>query len=874
MMIPDLTAVLGADRLPYLSLALAERHGVRGLGSAPVTRRILAEAVLRASRPDDSRAVELATAVVAGAADVEFGFRPTRVLLQDHSGVPVLADLAALRSVLVEHGRDPERAAPALPVDLVVDHSVEAAFARSAAALRLNTEREYRLNGERYRFLRWAEQALPGLRVVPPGKGIVHQVHLEHLARVVMTDRDGTLAPDTVLGTDSHTPMVNALGVLGWGVGGIEAFLALVGATVPLRVPEVVGVQLAGALEPGAHATDLALTMTEFLRARGVVGAFVEFVGPGVASLSVPDRATVANMAPEYGSTAAFFAVDDTTLGYLRSTGRPAAQVATIEAYLKEQGMFAAADGAANIRFDRLVDFDLSAVEPSAAGPRRPQDRVAIRDIAARSAERLGTVRPGGAADGPGDGSIAIAAITSCTNTSNPLAMITAGLVARAAVGHGLKVPSWVKTSLAPGSRVVTRYLERAGLLGDLAALGFDLVGYGCTTCIGNSGPLTDDAAAAVRSGRRVAAVLSGNRNFDGRVHTDVTDVYLMSPAMVVAHALAGSVLVDVTREPLGQPGGRPVVLADLWPTAEEVADAMALIDTEMFERERRDLFVPDERWAAVSAPAGPTYDWPASSTYLTPSPLVAPPEKTGVTDLRGARALVVAPDSTTTDHISPAGNMTAESLSARYLLDLGERVGTLNTYGCRRGNHEVMVRGTFANPRFRNRLVPELAGDWTEVLPERTPARVFDAATVYAARHVPLVVLAGRDYGMGSSRDWAAKGQSLLGVRAVLAESFERIHRSNLVGMGILPLEFLPGEGVDQLGLTGRELFDVTGLAGLAPRARVPVLARDEAGEVVREWTMTARVDTGDELGYLARGGFLRAVAADLLGEGNRDDG
>jgi aconitate hydratase len=864
----------------FVSLAAAEKFGLSGVSTAPRSIRVLVENILRSSfataRGDDAEKLEnaLSTAsslISASAGDgpeVEVSFRPTRLILQDHSGIPVLADMASLRSLMQERGLDPRDAQPALPVDLVVDHSVEVDSWARLDALRLNMAREHRLNRERYRFLRWAQQEVDGLRVVPPGKGIVHQMHLEHLARIVMPDSAGLIAPDTVLGTDSHTPMVGALGVLGWGIGGIEAETALLGYSVSLLSPHVTGVRLTGTLPVGSTATDLALTMTEFLRRTGVVGQFVEFFGPGLPALEVPDRATLANMAPEYGCTVAFFPVDEATLNYLRLTGRSADEVARIEAYTKEQGLFVPLGTGWEPRCARVVEFDLSSVEPALAGPRRPQDRLPLAAVPASFPDAPEATPRSPAAGRPADGAIAIAAITSCTNTSNPVSMVTAGLVARKAVERGLGVPEWVKTSLAPGSRTVVHYLEAAGLLPALEKLGFSVAGFGCTTCIGNSGGLSPQAAEAVRTaGIRMSAVLSGNRNFEGRIHPDVAAAYLASPALVVAYALAGTVLVDLTTDPVGtDPHGAQIRLADLWPAPHEVAEALGSVQLDHFRREKDSLFQGDEQWRSLDFPSGAVYDWPAGSDYLVRSPFFDEDQRRELTDLIGARVLVHATDSTTTDHISPAGAIAPDSPAGRFLTEAGVPTPQFNSYGCRRGNHEVLVRGTFANPKFRNRLTPDRPGSSTVHLPTGQVMNIHEAAMAYAAERIPVVVMAGKDYGFGSSRDWAAKGPALLGVRAVLAEGFERIHRSNLVGMGIVPLQFLPGDSADSLGLTGNEVIDVLGLSDLEPRGEVTVRAYDDAGAVPREWRMRVRVDTTGELDYVRKGGFLYAVADTLL--------
>jgi aconitate hydratase len=863
----------GAPGCRYLRLDAVAAAGPAELATASRTARILVENVVRSAwRSGGEQAItEVADTVrgcllaAAGGPSAELEFRPSRVLLQDHSGVPVLADLASLRSLLAERGLDTAQVDLAVPADLVVDHSVEAHFA-GPDALDRNLAREFALNEERYRFLRWAVHAFRRLRVVPPGTGIVHQVHLEHLARVVHRDADGLLSPDTVLGTDSHTPMVNALGVLGWGVGGIDALAVLLGEPVSVLAQPVIGVRLVGTRRAGVLATDVALAMTEFLRDIGVVGAMVEFFGPGVAGFAVPDRATVANMAPEYGCTTALFPVDAAVLDYLRLTGRDPQAVTRVEAYARAQGLFAEAApaGGAEPDFARVLTFDLSEVGVGAAGPGRPQDRLSLSEVAGSFRALPG---PAGPARGPHprDGDLAVAAITSCTNTANPEAMVTAGLVARAAADRGLQVPPWVKATLAPGSRAVTRYLEAAGLLAGLAAIGFHPVAYGCTTCIGNSGPLTEQMAAAVRRATRPAAVLSGNRNFGGRIHADVAAAYLVSPPLVVAFALAGTVLVDPATEPLGTDrNGAPVRLDELWPAPAEVREALTHVEAG-YRSGPPDPFAGDERWRSLSA-GDDVFSWADGSTYLRRSPLVRASAGAGLRDIDGARVLVVAGDLTTTDQISPAGTIPPDSPAGAYLRAQGVPAAEFNSYGCRRGNHDVMVRGVFANPRFVNALCGQ-PGNWTRHLPDGAELTVPEAAGRYAAEQVPLVVLAGRNYGMGSSRDWAAKGPRLLGVRAILAESFERIHRSNLVGMGILPLQFEDGRGAAVLGLRGDELYDISGLGTLRPRGTVRVRARRDDGTVVAEWGMQARVDTARDLEYLRSGGILSGVATRYLG-------
>jgi aconitate hydratase A / 2-methylisocitrate dehydratase len=867
-------AGIGGD-VRFLSLAAAGQAGVSGLETAPRSLRVLAENVLWqavwARRPgavDDSMTlVQRLVAAGSGAAEAcEAGFLPSRLIFQDHSGLPVLADLAALRDLLNDHGLDPRAIGPSVPVDVVVDHSVEAG-AHGPGALRTNMAREFRLNAERYRFLRWAQQAMPHVRVVPPGHGIMHQMHLEHLAKVVMVDGRGYARPDTVLGTDSHTPMVNSLGVLGWGVGGIEALSVLLGQPVGLLSPRVVGVRLVNSVPPGVMSTDLALTLTALLRSVGVVGAFVEFFGAGLRSLTVPMRAALANMAPEYGCTVAYFPVDAATIAYLRLAGRDDGECALVDAYAREQGLFAE-PGEDGPGYAQIVEFDLAAVEVSAAGPARPRDRVPVGQVPATfPGGGRAAARPGRAARIP-DGSVAIAAITSCTSTSDPEAMIAAGLLARNAARRGLTPPPWVKTSLAPGSRVVTAYLDGLGLQAELESIGFHVAGYGCTTCIGNSGPLAPAAAEAVRrDGARLAAVLSGNRNFPGRIHPDVAAAYLMSPPLVVAYAIAGTVLVDITSQPVATgPDGRPVHLAELWPSPEEIAEAAAIVGPALFRRERSLLFAADPQWAALEPLPGPLYDWPAGSTYLRPSPFAVTGPGPWTPEIRGARVLVHTGDGTTTDDISPAGMIPASSPAGRYLREHGVPVAEFNSFGCRRGNHEVLVRGTFGNPRFVNRLGTGRPGPWTIHWPSGDEMLLVDAAQRYASTGTPLLILAGKAYGTGSSRDWAAKGPRLLGVRAVLAESFERIHRANLTGMGILPLVFEGGQGAASLGLTGREIFDCAGLGDLVPRGEVTVTARRSDGTPTARWRMRAAVDTAQDLQVLRRGGILPAVATELL--------
>jgi aconitate hydratase len=914
------TLTIGDRACTFWSLPALARHLGVSLARLPFAIRVLLENLLR--REDGWGVTEEDVEAVARWAPFtpsprEVAFQPARVLLQDFTGVPVIADLAALRDAVAARGGDPATVTARIPADLVVDHSVQVDRFGASDALAANAHLELARNGERFAFLRWAQQAFPGLRVVPPATGIVHQVNLEHLARVVFveaTDGGVRAYPDTVVGTDSHTPMVNALGVLGWGVGGIEAEAALLGLPVPLTIPRVVGVRLAGRLREGVTATDLVLTVTARLRAHGVVGQFVEFCGPAVGALSVPDRATLANMAPEYGATVGFFPVDAATLDYLRFTGREAAHVALVEAYTRAQELFRADDAPEPI-YSSLVHLDLDTVEACLAGPRRPHDRVplgegrpsvrralaAITGASTDTADALAVTRwveegwpaasdAGRPAPAPGrlgervateiggtrvelaHGAVVIAAITSCTNTSNPSAMVGAGLLARNAVARGLRAKAWVKTSLAPGSRVVTEYLAASGLLADLERLGFHLVGYGCTTCIGNSGPLPGPVERAIiEGGLGVAAVLSGNRNFDGRIHPLVQLVYLAAPALVVAYALAGTMDIDLVREPLGiDAAGLPVYLRDVWPTSGEVAAAIAgAVRPEQFRAVYARLLDGDEGWRALPARGDVVFAWDEASTYIRRPPFFddVPAEAPPLADLRGLRALVVLGDSVTTDHISPAGAIAPTSPAGRYLIERGVSPRDFNSYGARRGNHEVMVRGTFANPRLRNELVPGTDGGVTIHFPSGERMTIFEAAMRYRAEGVGLLVLAGAEYGAGSSRDWAAKGPRLLGVRAVLAEGFERIHRSNLVGMGVLPLEFESGQGRRALGLDGRERFDVEGLAALVPGGTLRVHAVADDGSS-RAFTVRARVDTPLELEYVRHGGILPCVLRRLSGK------
>jgi aconitate hydratase len=897
--------------------------GERGMDVSrlPYSLRILLENLLRREdgvivTRDDIES--LARWQPGARSEREIAFAPARVLLQDFTGVPAVVDLAAMRDAMAALGGDPRRINPLQPVELVVDHSVQVDAFGTREAFALNEELDYGRNRERYAFLRWGQRAFDNFRVVPPNTGIVHQVNLEYLARVVFTSDENPGAsgvvqayPDTVVGTDSHTPMVNGLGVLGWGVGGIEAEAAMLGQPVSMLVPEVIGFRLSGELREGTTATDLVLTVTELLRKKGVVGKFVEFYGPGLSNLPLADRATIGNMSPEYGATCAIFPVDQVTLNYLRFTGRPPERVALVEAYMKEQGLFHTASSP-EPEFTDTVELDLGSVEPSIAGPRRPQDRVRLEDVKGSFAAALPSLMPArtqaqtakdataGRATRPGvegvwgegskqspaaapaaeaeidHGSIVIAAITSCTNTSNPAVMLAAGLVAKKAVERGLDRKPWVKTSLAPGSKVVTRYYEKSGLGAYLDQLGFQTVGYGCTTCIGNSGPLPENISEQIQQRNLVAvSVLSGNRNFEGRINSDVRANYLMSPPLVVAYALAGRIDVDLVNEPLAEDRlGKPVYLRDIWPTRAEVDQVMQdAVRSEMFRETYAEVFAGDERWNSMPVPEGDHFAWEPTSTYVRqPTYFDGMPEHppSHVSEVAGARALLMLGDSITTDHISPAGSIRRKSPAGDYLVEHGVDPKEFNSYGSRRGNHEVMVRGTFANVRIRNQLAPGTEGGYTTYFPTGEVLSVFDAAERYAKDATPLIVLAGKEYGSGSSRDWAAKGPYLQGVRAVIAESYERIHRSNLVGMGILPLQFAAGESAVSLGLTGQEIFDIAGAAaaiegGFREGRTVRVTARSGKGQEIVFHAMI-RIDTPQEVLYYRHGGILQYVLRQLL--------
>ncbi|HMO14817.1 MAG TPA: aconitate hydratase AcnA [Pirellulaceae bacterium] len=869
--------------------------GISTIEHLPFSIRILLESVLRNC---DGRVVTDDDVHNMGNWDgsnvlpIEIPFKPARVVLQDFTGVPAIVDLAAMRTAMSRLGGDPKKINPLIPVDLVIDHSVQVDEYGTSFALQRNVEIEFDRNRERYEFLRWGQQAFDNFRVVPPNVGIVHQVNLEFLAKCVFLREDaaGLVAvPDTLVGTDSHTTMINGLGVLGWGVGGIEAEAAMLGQPMYMLMPEVVGFELTGRLAPGTTATDLVLTVTQMLRAKGVVGKFVEFYGSGVSNMSLADRATIANMAPEYGATMGFFPIDEETLRYLRITGRTQEEIELVERYTKEQLLFRT-DATPVPNFSSTLSLDMRSIEPSLAGPKRPQDRVALshmqtdfrRALSAPLAERgyalnkedLGrtaTVNDNGHSMSIGHGSVVIAAITSCTNTSNPSVMVAAGLLAKNAVARGLRVPKYVKTSLAPGSRVVTEYLNKAGLSQALETLGFNTVGYGCTTCIGNSGPLPEPVAQAITAGDLVAAaVLSGNRNFEGRINPLTKANYLASPPLVVAYALAGTTDIDLLNEPLGEDhAGQPVYLRDVWPTQEQINQVVAdSIDAEMFRSQYAGAFTSNESWNNIAVAAGDMYQWDEESTYIQQPPFMSgmTRETSPIQTIGGARCLALLGDSVTTDHISPAGSIAKTSPAGKYLQERGVAPHDFNSYGSRRGNDRVMHRGTFANIRIRNQLAPGTEGGWTTLLPEDEIMTIFDAAETYKTRGTPLLVIAGSEYGTGSSRDWAAKGTLLLGVRCVIAASYERIHRSNLVGMGILPLQFKPGQTWQSLGITGREIFEIEGLDdSLQPRSSLTVVAQREDGTSLRFET-DVRIDTPVEIDYYKNGGILQTVVRELL--------
>ncbi len=879
------TLKVGAKTYAYYSLEAAAQNGLGDISRLPVSLKVLLENLLRFEdgktvTKDDIKAFA-AWLSDKGKAEVEIAYRPARVLMQDFTGVPAVVDLAAMRDAAAKLGANPKAINPLVPVDLVIDHSVMVDHFGRADSFKQNVKREYERNMERYEFLKWGQSAFDNFRVVPPGTGICHQVNLEYLAQTVWTkEEDGEIVafPDTCVGTDSHTTMINGLAVLGWGVGGIEAEAAMLGQPVSMLIPEVIGFKLTGKLPEGATATDLVLTVTQMLRKKGVVGKFVEFYGPGIDNLSLEDQATIANMAPEYGATCGFFPISQETINFLTSTGRLAERVALVEAYAKAQG-FWRADMKDPIFTDTL-ELELSKVEPSIAGPKRPQDRIVLKDAADNFAvcmdkefARLDKAHVRAKVEGEeftiGHGDVVIAAITSCTNTSNPSVLIAAGLLARNARKRGLTSKPWVKTSLAPGSQVVTDYLGKAGLTDDLDALGFNLVGYGCTTCIGNSGPLPENISKAVAAGDLVAcSVLSGNRNFEGRVNPDVRANYLASPPLVVAYALAGSMNVDITKDPIGYDDeNKPVYLSEIWPTTKEVSETVRKVVTaEMFAARYSDVFKGDEQWQKIKVEGGATYGWPMASTYVQNPPYFEGMTMTPkpVTDVNAAKILALFGDSITTDHISPAGDITSAGPAGKYLREHQVPVTEFNSYGARRGNHEVMMRGTFANIRIKNHVVPGTEGGVTKKFPEGKQEYIYDAAMQYVAEGTDLVIFAGKEYGTGSSRDWAAKGTRLLGVRAVIAESFERIHRSNLIGMGVIPLQFAEGITWKSLGLTGAETVTIKDVASLAPRQTlaVEVTKADGAKQVIE---VKVRIDTENELDYYRNGGILHYVLREL---------
>ncbi len=868
---------VGGRSYGIFRLAELEKAGIAKLSRIPFSIKILLENLLRfedgvtVKRSD----IEYVAAWDPAAPAREINFRPARVLLQDFTGVPCVVDLAAMRDALKKMGADPRKANPLIPVDLVIDHSVQVDMFGSSAAFDFNALLEFQRNQERYSFLKWGQTSLENFRVVPPDTGIVHQVNLEYLAPVVF-EKDGQAYPDTLVGTDSHTTMINGLGVVGWGVGGIEAEACMLGQPTSMLLPAVVGFKLSGKLPEGATATDLVLTVTQMLRKKGVVGKFVEFYGAGVGALSVADRATIANMAPEYGATVGVFPIDEKTLDYLRMTNRPAAQIALVEAYAKAQGLFLTASTPDPVFSDALA-LDLATVVPSLAGPKRPQDRINLPDVkqnflsSLEGAPKKAEIGTNGARATIQDGSVVIAAITSCTNTSNPSVMVAAGLLAKKAVERGLQSKPWVKTSLAPGSKVVIDYLTHAGLMPYLEKLHFDLVGFGCTTCIGNSGPLPDEVAGAVQKEKLVVAgVLSGNRNFEGRINPLVRANYLASPPLVVAYALAGRVDIDLVTEPIGQdPSGRNVFLKDLWPSPDEVQTVVnASVQREMFAKEYAEVFTGDKQWNSIHVPGGNLFAWDDASTYIKRAPyfddMVDP--ASSVHDLKSARVLAVLGDSVTTDHISPAGNIAVDSPAGKYLISLGVKPADFNSYGSRRGNHEVMVRGTLANIRLRNQMAPGTEGGWTTHVSSGQKMFIYDASILYEKEGTPLLIIAGKEYGAGSSRDWAAKGVLLLGVRAVIAESFERIHRSNLVGMGVLPLQFVDGQNRESLGLTGFESYAIEGIPAAVDscgKSRAKVTATLEGRQ--KSFEAVVRIDTPPEADYYRSGGILPYVLRQL---------
>jgi aconitate hydratase len=877
------TLEVGGKSYTYFSLPDAEKNGLEGISKLPHSMKVVLENLLRfedGSTVKKEDILAVAEWLKTRKSDHEISYRPARVLMQDFTGVPAVVDLAAMRDATAKLGADPQKINPLVPVDLVIDHSVMVDNFGTPMAFNQNVELEYERNGERYEFLRWGQKAFDNFRVVPPGTGICHQVNLEYLAQTVWTKEENgeTIAyPDTLVGTDSHTTMVNGLAVLGWGVGGIEAEAAMLGQPITMLIPEVIGFKLTGKIAEGVTATDLVLTVVEMLRQKGVVGKFVEFYGEGLDALTLEDEATIANMAPEYGATCGFFPVDEDTLAYLNTSGRENDRVALVEAYAKAQGMYRTSSDADPVFTDTL-ELDLSTVVPSISGPKRPQDRVVLAEAKQKFAGALAgefgkSDKPESKVEGTDysitHGDVVIAAITSCTNTSNPSVLIAAGLVARKANELGLEVKPWVKPSLAPGSQVVTDYLTAAGLQDDLDALGFNLVGYGCTTCIGNSGPLPAPISKAVQAEDLVAcSVLSGNRNFEGRVNPDVKANYLASPPLVVAYALAGSMSIDLTTEPLGTgKDGKPVYLKDIWPTNHEIAEIVRTnVTPEMFKARYSDVFKGDEHWQGIEVTGGETYNWNSSSTYVQNPPYFEgmSMQPAAVTDIKGARILSLFLDSITTDHISPAGSFKKDTPAGKYLSDRQVAPKDFNSYGARRGNHEIMMRGTFANIRIKNQMVPGVEGGFTKD-PSGATKAMYDAAMEYQAQGTPLVVFAGKEYGTGSSRDWAAKGTRLLGVRAVVTQSFERIHRSNLIGMGVLPLQFKEGESWQTLGLTGDEVVSISNVDAITPRATVVVNIKRADGSSVDVETL-CRIDTENELEYYKNGGILHYVLRNLV--------
>ncbi len=878
---------VGTDTFQIFRLDALEKAGMGDISRLPFSIRILLENLLRKEDGIHVSSEDIEALMrwePKRETSTEIAFSPARVLMQDFTGVPAVVDLAAMRDAMAKLGGDPTMINPRVPVDLVIDHSIQVDRFGTPDAERFNSDLEYKRNRERYAFLRWGQQSFKNFRVVPPSTGICHQVNLEYLGRVVFTAEENhqLLAyPDTLVGTDSHTPMINGLGVLGWGVGGIEAEAALLGQPISILIPDVMGLRFTGELTEGVTATDLVLTVTQMLRQKGVVGKFVEYFGPGLSSLSLEDRATISNMSPEYGATIGYFPVDARTLEFLRSTGRPDEQVALVEAYTKEQRLFRT-DASPDPLYSDVLELDLANVEPSLAGPKRPQDRIrlkeskdafaqALRGMDVENPQSVATVLHDGKELRMRHGCVVIAAITSCTNTSNPSVMIGAGLLAKKAVERGLRSQPWIKTSLAPGSKVVTDYLEATGLLPYLEKLGFGLVGYGCTTCIGNSGPLPDFLAHGIeKTGLVAVAVLSGNRNFEGRVNPHTRGNYLMSPLLVVAYALTGRMDIDLLNEPLGQDlEGRDVFLKDIWPAREEIQSLVRKsLSKEMFSQEYSEVFTGDERWLALDTPLGQNYAWDPASSYVKAPPffegmtLSPPPLK----DISKARVLVKVGDTLTTDHISPAGAIPDDSPAGRYLIERGIEPEEFNSFGSRRGNHEVMMRGTFGNIRLHNLLTPGREGNWTLHFPDGQRTSIYEAAMEYREEGVPLIVLAGKEYGTGSSRDWAAKGTKLLGVEAVIAESFERIHRSNLIGMGVLPLQFLPGQSYETLELTGFETFAVSGIAlGLAPGIEIEASVESDSGSK-KTFSVLCRIDTPAELNYFRHGGILHYVIRQLL--------